>query len=160
MISIPSSSSSATHNTRQVFRPIMTKACMRSCKSGPPFSPAAARCSRGPVSVHSRASGNPAATDRGSGSPLSRGRTDVKHTLARSFAPRDLDELGELRLRQRRVDEFELDRVALNTRHVLHRVGLQRLLGVKLFDRTCDQITVELHLLRIHVVCIWIRELP
>src|SRR5207302_2073235 len=129
MISIPSSSSSATHNTRQVFRPIMTKACTRSCKSGLPFSPAAARCSRGPVSVHSRASGNPAATDRGSGSPLSRGRTDVKHMLARSFAPRrDLDELGELRLRQRRVDEFELDRVALNARHILHLVGLHLLL--------------------------------
>src|SRR5262245_3304645 len=65
-------------------------------------------------------------------------------------ARRDLDEFGELFFGQRRIDEFELDRVLLNPRHVLHLVGLQRLFRLKFLDRVCDQILIQLHLLGVH----------
>src|SRR5262245_54439458 len=134
--SIPSSSSSATRSTRQAFHPTMPKACTRSSRSGRPSSPAAARY-RITIPV-----------------------TYLGTRNASFIRRRDLDELGELRLRQRRVDEFELDRIALDARHVLHLVGLQRLLGVKFFDQARDQIPVELHLLRIHVDRLGIRVHP
>src|SRR5262245_995528 len=67
------------------------------------------------------------------------------------LARRDLDELGELLLAQRRIDEFELDGVALDAVDVLHLVGLHRRLRMKFLDRVGDHALVELHLLGIEL---------
>src|SRR3954469_14024858 len=142
MISMRNSTSSARLSARPASRPTTPKACARSSKSARPHSAAA-----GAESV---------VASKGASSTWRRPWRHYKLLILRTFyrlflARRDLDELGEAFLAQWRVDELELDRIALNALHVLHLVGLHGRLRVKLLDRVRDQGFVELHLLGVQL---------
>src|SRR3972149_3229818 len=65
-------------------------------------------------------------------------------------ARRDLDEVLDLLGAQRLVEKLELDRVAHGTVEVLHLVGLQRRLGLKLHHRLAHDVLGDARLLGGH----------
>src|SRR6185295_14031694 len=64
---------------------------------------------------------------------------------------RNLQELGQLFLAQRRIEELERDRILHGAVEIGHLLRLHRRLGVKLLERLRQDIDRLLHLLGVHL---------